>query len=208
MAESTRRRSLSRASQTQVRELYHEVTVISRRFRTSTWLVGQFIRVTAKDWHRVKNHILRIERASFVHSIMGSEHSLREAASSSTAITLLVVVERCAQPVAYAMANKLEEFDDLPGAKDDLHQGHEDTMYLSSVAVAREWRKRGLGSALEREVITIAHNNGFPRITAHIRSSAHLDNHITKSVLHSFPNWYGTGEAFDYVELDLKSHPT
>jgi GNAT superfamily N-acetyltransferase len=136
---------------------------------------------------------------------MESEHSLRAAASSPTAITLLAVVDRFRQAAAYAIANKLEEVDDLPGAKDDLHQGHEDTMYLSSVAVAREWRKRGLASALEREIITIAHKTGFPRVTAHIRSAAHLNNHMTKSVLHTFPNWYGTGEAFDYMELDLKS---
>jgi hypothetical protein len=70
--------------------------------------------------------------------------------------------------------DKLEEVDDLPGAKDDLHQGNEDTMYC------RQWHRpsgesASLASALEREIITIAHKTGFPRVTA--ISGAHAPEH-------------------------------
>lgn len=172
-------------------------------FQTFRGQRGTFVRVTGENWHTVKRHVLEIERQSFLPSIQESERSLANVALSPSAIFLVALVGD-ETVVGYVMADELERFGDIPGTMSDPHYGHGDTIYVSSVAVHRRWRKRGIGVALEREVIAIAYGRGYARATAHIRSSAHLDGHLSRKTLGTFENWYQTGVSFDYVVLDLK----
>lgn len=159
------------------------------------------MRVTATNWHVVAHQILQIERASFVPSIRETEQALVDIVRSSSAITIVAFVGVGDQLVAYSMGDMLERFDSIPGVKRDPNFGQRNTLYISSVAVAPRWRKRGLGIALERELIVAARNEGYRNVTAHIRRSARLEPFLTKTILESFHNWYSTGELFDYVRL-------
>lgn len=161
-----------------------------------------FMRVTGENWHTVKKYVLDIERRSFVPSIQESSRSLAKIASSPSAI-FLVAFTGDETVVGYAMADELERFGDIPGTKRDRHYGRRDTIYVSSVAVAPEWRGRGVGVSLEREIIAIAYGQGYSRVTAHIRSSARLSSQLSRKVLDTFTNWYETGLSFDYVVLDF-----
>ncbi len=161
-----------------------------------------FMRVTAQNWHAVKRRVLEIEQESFVPSIQESEDSLTEVASSPSSISLVAFVAEVAL-VGYAMGDELECFGDVPGTKSDPHYGRRDTIYISSVAVDAGWRGRGIGIAFEREIVNLAYRAGYSRVTAHIRSSAHLAGQLEHKTLGTFPNWYETGVPFDYVVLDL-----
>jgi len=50
--------------------------------------------------------------------------------------------------VGYLPADALERFTDVPGVEADPHCGRRDTIYIASVAVAPQWRRRGLGILL------------------------------------------------------------
>ena len=105
------------------------------------------------------------------------------------------------------MGDELECFGDIPGTRSDPHYGRRDTIYISSVAVDSNWRGLGIGVEFEREIIRLAHLAGYSRVTAHIRTSANLANQLTHKAMDTFPNWYGTGIAFDYVVLDVARTP-
>jgi ribosomal protein S18 acetylase RimI-like enzyme len=162
-----------------------------------------FVRVTGENWHRLKSHVLEIERQSFLPSIQESERSLADVALSQSGIFLVALVADEAA-AGYVMADELERFGDIPGTTSDPHYSRHDTIYVSSVAIHPRWRRRGLGVALEREVIAIAYNQGYVRVTAHIRSSARFDGQLSRRTLGTFANWYQTGVSFDYVVLNVK----
>jgi GNAT superfamily N-acetyltransferase len=170
-------------------------------FRTFRGQRGTFIRVTEENWHAVKKRVLELERRSFIPSIRESDRSLTKIALSPSAIFLVAAVGDTL--TAYAMADRLERFGGIPGTRRDPHYGRRDTIYISSVAVDPEWRGRGIGVGLERELVRVAYDQGYSRVTAHIRGSARLGDQLSRRVLDSFPNWYETGESFDYVVLDL-----
>jgi GNAT superfamily N-acetyltransferase len=150
----------------------------------------------------VKRRVLEIEQASFVASIQEDEDSLTKTACSPTSISLVAfVADRTL--VGYAMGDELERFGDVPGARADQHYGRRDTIYIASVAVDPNWRGRGIGVEFEREIVTLAYRAGYSRVTAHIRSSAHMANQLTRKTIDTFPNWYDTGVRFDYVALDV-----
>ena len=175
-------------------------------FQTFRGQHGTFMRVTAKNWHTVKKHVLEIERESFAPSIQESEDDLMETVSSPSSISLVAfVAERTL--VGYAMGDELECFGDIPGTRSDPHYGRRDTIYVSSVAVHSEWRGLGIGVQFEREIIRLAHVAGYSRVTAHIRTSANLANQLTRKAMGTFSNWYGTGISFDYVVLDVLRAP-
>jgi GNAT superfamily N-acetyltransferase len=164
------------------------------------------MRVTAKNWHEVKRRVLEIEQASFVPAIQEDEDALTKTAYSPTSICLVAfVADRTL--VGYAMGDELERFGDVPGTRADRHYGRRNTIYIASVAVDPTWRGRGIGVEFEREIVTLAHRAGYSRVTAHIRSSAHLANQLTRKAMDTFPNWYDTGARFDYVVLDVARTP-
>jgi GNAT superfamily N-acetyltransferase len=183
-------------------KLEYEAPLDRWPFRTFRGQQGTLMRVTRANWHTVKKRVVEIERKSFAPSIQDSARSLARTALSPSAIVIVAFVADETM-VAYAMADELERFDDVPGVKSDPRYGHKDTIYLSSVAVEPEWRGRGIGVTAEQEIVAIALQQGYSRVTAHMRSSARLGDRLSRKVLGTFSNWYGTGVPYDYVDLEI-----
>jgi len=169
--------------------------------RTRTGQAAEVLDLTQSSWTRVNDDILAIEVESFPESIQDSADYLAGLHASPTAIFLGVRVPLVSRIVGYLAADRLERFADIPGIGDDSHFGRRDTMYIASVAVALQWRRRGLGVLLQRDCIDRARSMGLQRTTAHIHHGALQKLETGGRVIRSFSDWYGTGQTFDYVEI-------
>ncbi len=171
---------------------------IQFRFNGETLYV---VAVTPSAWNKMRTDILKIESESFPSSLADNEETLHELVGSPTAIFLAFSVPPSNRLVAYIAADLLEGFPDIPGVTSDPHFGKKDSIYVASVAVLRDWRGCGVGTTLMRQCLRVASHKGIKRATAHIDTGSMSRIQLTMKALKSFPNWYGTGRTFDYVEM-------
>ena len=161
----------------------------------------EFLQVTPSVWDAVQADIIQIEEESFPLPIRDSAEYLLALASSPTSIFLVLRIPSVSKIVGYIAADVLEKFTDVPGITSDPHFNEGKTIYIASVAIRPEWRRQGLGTALQKECLRRALEKGFKRAMAHVQSGAAARMGLEAQVLMSFENWYGTGQTFDYVEF-------
>jgi GNAT superfamily N-acetyltransferase len=149
--------------------------------------------------------VVRIEEASFPPSIRDSPTYLVKLAASPLELFLLASVEPDDKVIGYSAAERLELFDDVPGVRLDPHFGLGDSIYLASVAVLQPYRHKGIGIAMQKACLSLACKQGFGRVTAHVRAGALERMRLPGRIVQSFTNWYETGEAYDYIELQLST---
>jgi GNAT superfamily N-acetyltransferase len=157
--------------------------------------------VTRSMWSSLQAGILKIEDESFPSALADSERDLFELVNSPTGIFLALTFPSPCRVIGYIAADLLENFPDIPGTSSDSHFERRDTIYVASVAVLPDWRRRGLGTALMRECLRVASERGIERATAHIETGSVGRMGLAMKVLKSFRDWYGTGCTFDYVEI-------
>jgi GNAT superfamily N-acetyltransferase len=171
----------------------------SRTFLLATGELTEFIQVSGSTWEAFRSEILQIERLSFADSIRATEDELHEVAKSASAVFFVARLVNSQQIVAYLAADRLELFAEVPGVVEDSHFRKRDTLYITSVAVHPNWRRRGLGVALQRDCVNQARRLGYARVSAHLRSGASHKLGLVHATLSTFDNWYKTGDRFSYV---------
>ena len=154
-------------------------------------------------WSELRADLLEIESASFPPSLADTEEHLRKIIDSPTGIFFILRALGSTKVAGYAAADLLERFADIPGISTDRHFGQKDTVYIDSIAVLPYSRGRGFGMLLIRQCFEMALRRGIRRATAHIQSGSGKRMKLSMNVIGSFPNWYGTGRTFDYVEIYL-----
>jgi ribosomal protein S18 acetylase RimI-like enzyme len=173
--------------------------------RPDRWLRPEdyaLVEIAEALWPSARARVMLIEQASFAPSIQGSAAEYDGLIAVPTRIAIGAYVHKAESDlVGFLLAAGLEEFKDIPGVADDPHVDLGDTTYLWSVAVDPDWRRRGLGIALEKECLVQSKLRGRPRVSAHIRHKALTKLGIGGRVIRTYDNWYGTGEKFDYVEF-------
>lgn len=160
--------------------------------------------VPPSAWASVEKEILAIEHESFPPSIREEKETLRREGSSPSSMLLAAKAGSTGRVIAYLLADRVENYADVPGVEADDHFGRGDTLYISSVAVRPERRGRGLGLAMQRECFRLARKRGYRRVAAHLRQGAAPRISAQAVVLSTFENWYGTGEIFEYVVFSLQ----
>lgn len=161
--------------------------------------------VTASNWAVFMPSVMKIEHASFPASIRDSSSYYSRLTRSPASIFLALSVARRDNIVGYLAADALERFPRIRGLVLDPHFRRRDTIYIASVAVDAAWRHRGFGIDLQRECLRRAASRGFVRATAHVHHGALAHMRLEGTVIQSFPNWYGTGRTFDYIEIPTAS---
>ena len=161
---------------------------------------GEFILVTHSLWDDLKDDIIEIEEESFSTTLCDSKDDLFKIVDSPTSIFLILKIPSVSRVAGYIAADMLEGFADVPGTTSDPYFNQGKTIYIVSIAIHPDCRRRGLGIALQEECLRWASRRGFERATAHIESGATARMGLGAKVLMSFANWYGTGRTFDYVE--------
>lgn len=166
-------------------------------------LKPEYVEVTPAVWTMARSDIMQIEQVSFQPSIRDHVREFFKYIESSTSVFLVLKIRPYSQFAGYIAADSLENFADISGAKSDPHFENHDTIYIESVAIHPHWRRQGLGMNLQLEAMRRARKKGYKRATAHIEHGALARTGFVGKIIASFPNWYGTGRAFDYVELPL-----
>jgi L-amino acid N-acyltransferase YncA len=180
----------------------------SKVLRRNTHLSGQraeVLEVSSSMWGQLRGDVLEIENASFPSSLADTEEHLRKIVDSPTGIFLVLRLLSTNKVAGYAAADLLECFPDIPGIGTDSHFGKKDTVYIDSIAVLLYSSGRGFGMSLMRRCLEMALQGGIRRATAHIQSGSASRMKLAMNVLGYFPNWYGTGRTFDYVEIQLEA---
>ena len=156
--------------------------------------------MTPQDWSKFGAPILRLEREQFPVGLREEPADLQSLIESPTSI--VVGVRTKGLPFAgYLASDLLENFGDVPGTISDPHWGHGDTHYIAAIVVDPSIRHCGVATALMQACVHSARALGFRRVTAHMQSGATSKIGSQFRVLGRFPNWYGTGKPFEYVEL-------
>jgi ribosomal protein S18 acetylase RimI-like enzyme len=156
--------------------------------------------MSSPDWDKFKAKMLRFEREQFPASLQETAADLQILIQSPTSIVIGVRTED--NPLAgYVASDVLERFGDVPGTQRDRHWGHGDTHYIASVVVAPDLRHQGVGARLIQDCARAAFERGFRRVTAHVEAGAARKIDPRTCVLGSYPDWYGTGRLFEYIEL-------
>jgi len=160
----------------------------------------EFFPIGPNAWPNVGQSIVRLEREHFAPGLQDEPRALAKLIKSTTSI--VIGVRTAEIPLAgYIASDVLERFGDVPGVRHDPHWGHGDTHYIAAVVVIPDVRHKGVATALTKHCVRAAYDQGFHRVTAHIEAGAafKIDNRIR--VLGSYPDWYGTGRIFQYVEF-------
>jgi ribosomal protein S18 acetylase RimI-like enzyme len=148
--------------------------------------------------------VVQIEESSFPPSIRDSASYLIKLAESPLQLFLIARIRPSDEIVGYLAAERLELFDDVPGVKEDPNFSLGDSVYLASVAIAEPYRHQGIGITMERACMSLAHRGEFARVTAHVAHDALKRMGLRGHVIRTFPNWYQTGQPYDYIELSLE----
>lgn len=110
--------------------------------------------------------------------------------------------------VGYIVADPLETaFSDLKKEDKELALLPE-AAYVESIAILPEYRSLKNFSSLIENFVSIAKEKGYKRITMHARTTNGLSDILQKRGKAKFErrieNWYGFGEPFDYLVIELQ----
>jgi hypothetical protein len=159
----------------------------------------ELFEITPGDWSQFGPRIVRFED-QFHPNLRDDDKCLRGLVESETSI---VIGARCEKTplAAYVASDMLEHFSKIPGTKSDPHFGDRDTHYIASIVVAPEFQHRRITTKPYKKVLVLALQRKFRRVTAHMKAGSAKKIDQTIRVLQPFPDWYGTGEVYEYVEL-------
>ena len=163
----------------------------------------ELFRLHPSDWERFGTRVVSFEREHFPAGLREDPSELRRLIQSPTSIVIGVRTD--AIPLAgYIGSDALEQFGDVPGVRADAHWSCNDTHYIAAVVVVPELRHQGIATLLVKDCVRAAQALGFTRVTAHMAegAAAKLDTRIR--VLDCYTDWYGTGQAFEYIEIPLE----
>lgn len=160
----------------------------------------EVFRLESSDWERFESHILAFELQQFPAALQEDPSDLRTLIQSPTSIVIGVRTED--DPLAgYIASDLLEQFGEIPGVSSDPHWNHHDTHYIAAVVVAPRLRHQGIATLLTKSCVKATLSRGIRRLTAHMvaGAAAKIDSRIR--VIGSYPDWYGTGRTFEYIEI-------
>jgi GNAT superfamily N-acetyltransferase len=147
-----------------------------------------------------EKELMHIEEKAFPRTIGDSASYLGKLAKLPDAVFLVARMK--GTMVGYAAGAKLENFEEVPGVRQDLHFDLEDTFYLESVAVIPEYQGKGIGKQLLRSIILRTKKKGFQYIAGHMKEG--FAERWRGVPLAQFNNYYGTGKTFEYFRRELK----
>ena len=152
-----------------------------------------------KDWPSVRDALMAIENSSFSETIADSAEDFEKMLKLNNSIFVIAECDR--DIIGYAGGGRLEDFQEIPGVKEDLHFGLKDTFYIESFAVSEKFRGKGVGRGLMRALLLRVKKSGFRWTSAHGR--ADVVQRWGGMTTESFNDWYHTGKTFDYFRRDL-----
>ena len=153
--------------------------------------------ITIDNWAGIRSSVIALESV-FPERIRAHESQLDR--DMTNAVNIAFVARFSNQIVGYGLSEPMINRRDLPGCDEDGNDVDAfRTLYLSSCAVAKDHRGRGISGMLRQMRINVGHERAYRRFTAHVRTGK-LGSDIVREVIRTFPNWYDYG-SFDYVEL-------
>lgn len=161
-------------------------------------------RITKLDEETLQQ-ILEVEQVSFPEKMQSDKEELREILENQDGIHLLVRDEGGRVCGYIAGLRQSQEYDDLKKHDPAFEKG-EKNLYVDSIAVKPDDRSMERFNTLFGTLIEEATDNSFEKITMHARTSTGF-NRLVKMLggksIRMVKNWYGFGEDFDYLEMDL-----
>ncbi len=149
--------------------------------------------------------ILAVEREVFPPLMQSSPEEIKTIISNKKGIHLLIFNNE--QIVGYlASVPHNDEYPDLIKYDKDFVLDDK-ALYIDSIAIKIGHRGLGLANLVFHELIKIAKQKGFDKISMHVRVSTGLSQRLQKlpavAFIRRLDNWYNFGEPFDYLEIDL-----
>lgn len=126
-------------------------------------------RLAKGDWDKYKNTIIKLERSAFTPEERTSKWVFRELINNYRPYTTIFYYGRI--PVGYYMAATLEdsaEKDEMKRIDKNFNQNN--TLYLFSIGVHKNYQGKGVGRKMLRHLISIA--GRFERISFHSKNKA------------------------------------
>ena len=159
------------------------------------------VRCFASDWPTIAAGIAELENEAFDENIRETTEELGVVAKRGGGICLLASIGQ--RVAGYALAAPMETFLDIRGVDNDMRAAANAATYLTSVAVKKAYRGQGLGVILQARCVAISAEEGRPHLAAHIRTSSIPRHPLVSAVNDTYPDWYGTGQSYSYVDLSL-----
>lgn len=116
-------------------------------------------RLTPELWGRYKDQIMALEKRIYEPARRDSEEFLAEIVSHPRSVCLVAV--EAERVVGFALAGPLEGVPGVRGPHEDPERGRGTCLYSADIAVAPEFRGRGLGVRLKRGQIEWARRLGY-----------------------------------------------
>jgi len=169
----------------------------------------------SKEWEEYKQRILEIEEI-FDPKLREEPETIKAFFDDPQAIVLVAEIGTNVVGCLYAApiesnlflrglgpTKEYKTFSDF--LKRDSNFGKCNTMYESSLAVLSRYEGRGIGTALDRELARVAKDDGYKFITAHNApdASLHIAEKLGWKKVEECKNWFGTGEDYCYMRLEL-----
>jgi len=156
--------------------------------------------------NEILKEILDVEKQSFPKEIQSSAEDLKEILENSDGIHLLAKDVAGKVVGALLSLRQSQEYEDLKKYDPDFIND-ETALYVESVAIKPNFRSLEVANKLLKTLIEQAEKKQYKKITMHTRVSNGLSDILQKRCGANFKkrieNWYGFGEPFDYLEIEL-----
>jgi|GEM_PF-6218440 len=145
----------------------------------------------------VAEQIIGMEEMLFPEALRWDEEEFRNTLNSST--PKVVAYDENGNVIGYIISEKHNDIlDELRKADPDIEE-ISDAVHLASIGIHPEHQGKGYFSKLMKKFLE---HVGSRHVTAHARSANNSSIGFQKHggvVVHSVPDWYGSGETFDYI---------
>lgn len=154
----------------------------------------------------ILGQVLDIERESFPEEIQSSPENLKEILENSDGIHLLARDKDEKVVGALLSLRQSQEYEFLKDYDPDF-ANDENSLYVESIAIKPKSRSIEVANGLFKTLVEQAKERHFKKITMHARVSNGLSDVLQKRCGAKFfkriENWYGFGEPFDYLEIEI-----
>lgn len=153
----------------------------------------------------ILEQILTIEREVFPPLMQSSSEEIKTIISNKQGIHLLVFNNKKIVGYLTAVPHN-DEYQDLI-KYDKAFVLDNKALYIDSIAIKPGHRGLGLARLVFQDLIRIAKQRGFDKISMHVRVSTGLSQRLQSlpavKFIRRLENWYNFGEPFDYLEINL-----
>lgn len=155
-------------------------------------------KLSKNEWDDVKNEIMMIEH-QFSDNLRDSEEDLRSILDYDDNVFLLL--KKNDKIIGYAAGARLEKFQEIHGIKEDSHYGLDDTFYLESWIVEKNFRSTGLGTHLLNHLFLRVKSKKILYLSGHFADD--YGEKLGGIQQMTFSEWYETNKRYKYCRIHL-----